>query len=228
MPQHLATRFSDELLSLISLQDSQFSNFVTRLTDNIHYELYPEELIESIVIEQLNNELEDNSITPERFVKFLVSLYLFYTEQHYSVDEFVELVYKASISDSKFEKLPDPQIIESRLKALLEITTVLVSIKATSLASRVAGFTLLSTKHISDIRPVFINRQQEFKHAVFQQSIFFAVRDAENNIRDISISLDQEQLDKLTDDLIDAKAKKDSIIAHCKNSNIYLIADDND
>lgn len=220
MPHRLATRFGKEINFLLSLPELIFLDLVAKLDTTVQYELFPEETIEAIVEETLSEFLANSEIEAGDFTSFLVSFYLFYSEHHYTIDDFLELISKALNLDS-----PD-SVLDKRLRALISLTKILVSVKATSLHGRSVEHSLLASKHVCDIRPIFVNRHQEFEHALLQQIIVLTVKDSNGDIKTISIAIDQKQLDKLTDDLIDARVKKDAIVAHCRNSKTYLIVDD--
>lgn len=224
MPQHLATRYEKELILLSSIPDGLFSTFEASLNSDLGYVLYPEDEIESIVMKCFSGTEGELNFDVKRFTRFVISIYISFSEQHLPSSEFVSTV-RNLICDKSNIPTNSADVLRERIERLLKIIPALASIKATSLAARVTGYTLLASKHICDLRPVFIDRAKSFEHAIVNQTLSLTVRDSAETVSDIYVALDAEQLDKLIEDLLDAKSKIECAKDHCKKNGVLVISD---
>lgn len=228
MPTAFVTRHHDELIKLIELKQSEFEKLVSALVKRIELQLYPGDSIRAAV-EFWRSELDTDTDTDkdedmDSLVRFIFSLCFSFTDQHLSINEFSNTVV-AKIQLHGEGEIQEKKILalRQRLENLLEIKTLLLSIKAMALASKGPQYELIATKHICDLRPVYLDRRENFAHAILLQTLFVTIRDSAGQVSELGLSIDPEQIDNLISDLLDAKSKCDGIVEHCKKTNLTLI-----
>jgi len=217
MSHVLIERFPEQLNWLTLQSDESFIELVGKLR-KMECRLYPEDDLDKIVRQFDKSEIQVGQVS--EITRLLITLYVHFTEQHNGEDKCVATIvaaYLSTVSNDNGERLA------SRLTELLACENLLVSIKATNLDERSGGSNLLATKHIADLRPVFVKRSISFEHAIIQQSSFFTVRNTEGVVSELCFTLDDEQIDKLIEDLVESKSKIQDISQHCKKHSITLI-----